>query len=261
VLIDAHAHLDLEHYEADRNQTIERAKANGIERIINVGIESSRWQNSLELARQNQGYIYLALGLHPNDINREQNPAEALRYLEKLVVDNPNIIVAIGETGLDYYHKDTTRELQEEYFLKQIELARRLKLPLVIHCRDAMADTLALLRRYARQLPIMMHCFTGTPQEALACLELGERVYISLAGPVTYKNAHERHQVAGIVPLNRLLLETDCPFLTPHPFRGRRNEPAYVRFVAEKIAEIKAISYDEVVHITGGNVKELFGIQ
>jgi TatD DNase family protein len=124
-----------------------------------------------------------------------------------------------------------------------------------------LAETLALLRRYARQLPIMMHCFTGTPQEAMDCLELGESVYISLAGPVTYKNAHERHQVASIVPLNRLLVETDCPFLTPHPFRGRRNEPAYVRFVAEKIAEIKAISYDEVVQITGENVKELFGIQ
>jgi len=260
MLVDAHAHLDLYHYDNDRAETIERARAEGVERIINVGIESVRWQSSLELARQYPGYIYLALGLHPNDILNEADPDAALSYLEKLVTENLGLIVAIGETGLDYYHHDVPPETQKVYFLKQIELTRRLSLPLVIHCRDAMPDLIAILQEHGRNMPIMLHCFSGNAEEAQNCLELGPQVYISLAGPLTFKNAADRHQVARQVPLDRLLTETDCPFLTPHPYRGRRNEPARVKLVAEKIAEIKLISYHEVAEQTGQNVRNLFGI-
>jgi TatD DNase family protein len=261
MLIDAHAHLDLEHFDEDRAETIVRAKAHGVERIINVGVDSPRWQSSLALARQYPGYMYLALGLHPNDILREADPLAALNYLENLIAENPRLIVAVGETGLDYYHKDVPPEIQADYFLKHIELTRRLQLPLVIHCRDAMPDLLLLLKQHAQNMPIMMHCFSGTVSEAEECLALGDKVYISLAGPLTYKNAHDRHEVARQVPLERLLTETDCPFLTPHPYRGKRNEPARVRLVAEKIAELKGISYDKVSEQIGLNVRTLFGIE
>jgi TatD DNase family protein len=259
MLIDAHAHLDLDDYANDRAETIARAKEAGVERIINVGVEPPAWDASLALARQYPGYIYLALGIHPNDIHRAGDPEAALERLVQLVEDNRDLIIGLGETGLDYYHDDVAPELQKVYFLKQIELARQLNLPLVIHCRDAMRDLLDILQQRARNMPIQMHCFSGTVAEAQECMTLGPEVYISLAGPVTFARAFDRHEVARAVPLDRLLVETDCPFLTPHPFRGRRNEPARVRLVAERIAALKGLTYDEVARQTGENVKRLFG--
>ncbi len=259
MLIDAHAHLDLEHFAADQAETIERAKQTGVERILNVGIDPPRWDSSLNLAHLYPGYIFLALGLHPTDILRAGDPDAALDRLEKLIRKNRGVVVGLGETGLDYYHDDVPPDVQKVYFEKQIGLAARLDLPLVIHCRDAMPDLLAILREKATGQKIMMHCFSGTLEEANACMALGENVFISIAGPVTFAKAFERHEVARAVPLDRLLVETDSPFLTPHPFRGRRNEPARVRLVAEKIAELKGISYAEVADQTGQNVRQLFG--
>jgi TatD DNase family protein len=258
MLIDAHAHLDLEHYAGDQAETIERARQAGVERIINVGIDPPRWDSSLKLARQYPGYIFLALGLHPTDILRAGDPQAALDRLEQLIEDNRDTVVGLGETGLDYYHEDVAPDIQKVYFKKQIDLAARLDLPLVIHCRDAMPDLLTILKEKGQGLKIMMHCFSGTPEEANECMVLGENVFISIAGPVTFAKAFERHAVARVVPLDRLLVETDSPFLTPHPFRGRRNEPARVRLVAEKIAELKGLSYDEVAVQTGKNVQRLF---
>ncbi len=258
MLIDAHAHLDLEQYEADRVATIERAKQNGVERIINVGVEPPRWNATLELARHYPGYIFVALGLHPNDVLSCGDPDAALVLAEKLIEVNRDIVVGLGETGLDYYHQEVPPDVQKQYFEGQIELARRLNLPLIIHCRDAMSDLLEIMETKARQMPVMMHCFSGTVGEAKRCLELGPMVYISLAGPVTFAKAVERHEVARAVPLERLLVETDCPFLTPHPFRGKRNEPAHVRLVAEQVARLKNLSYEEVSHQTGLNVEKLF---
>jgi TatD DNase family protein len=258
MLIDAHAHLDLEHYAGDQAETIERARQIGVERIINVGIDPPRWDSSLKLARRYPGYIFLALGLHPTDILRAGDPQAALERLEQLIESNRDTVVGLGETGLDYYHEDVAPDIQKVYFEKQIDLAARLDLPLVIHCRDAMPDLLAILKEKAQGLKIMMHCFSGTPEEANECMALGENVFISIAGPVTFAKAFERHAVAREVPLDRSLVETDSPFLTPHPFRGRRNEPARVRLVAEKIAELKGLSYDEVAVQTGKNVQRLF---
>lgn len=258
MLIDAHAHLDLEHYAEDQAETIERARQTGVERILNVGIDPPRWDSSLNLARQYPGYIFLALGLHPTDILRAGDPDAALDRLEKLIAENRGLVVGLGETGLDYYHDDVPPDVQKVYFEKQIHLATRLNMPLVIHCRDAMPDLLAILKERATGQKIMMHCFSGTLAEANECMALGENVFISIAGPVTFAKAFERHEVARGVPLDRLLVETDSPFLTPHPFRGRRNEPARVRLVAEKIAELKGISYTEVADQTGQNVRQLF---
>jgi TatD DNase family protein len=260
MLIDAHAHLDLNHFADDRAETIARAKEVGVERIINVGIDPPAWDNSIALARQYPDYIYLALGLHPNDIGRGNDPDAALARLAELVEANRDLVVGLGEIGLDYYHDDVRPDVQKEYFIKQIELARQLALPIVIHCRDAMSELLDLLQAHARDMSIMMHCFSGTVAEAEKCLELGPEVYISIAGPVTYAKAFDRHEVVRAVPLDHLLVETDCPFLAPHPFRGRRNEPARVRLVAERIAELKDISYEAVIGQTGENVKRLFGI-
>jgi TatD DNase family protein len=198
--------------------------------------------------------------LHPTDILRAGDPGAALDRLGKIIEENRGLVVGLGETGLDYYHEDVPPDVQKVYFEKQINLASRLDLPLVIHCRDAMPDLLDILKEKASGRKIMMHCFSGTVEEANKCLALGENVFISIAGPVTFAKAFERHEVTRAVPLDRLLVETDSPFLTPHPFRGRRNEPARVRLVAEKIAELKGISYAEVVGQTGQNVRQLFGI-
>lgn len=260
MLVDAHAHLDLEHYADDQAETISRAKEAGVARIINVGIDPPRWDSSLGLAQQYAGYIFLSLGLHPTDILRSGDPEAALARLEEIIDTNRNLVVGLGETGLDYYHDDVPPDVQKIYFVRQIELARKLNLPLVIHCRDAMSDLLSILHERATGLPVMMHCFSGTVAEMQECIELGPDVFISLAGPVTFAKAFDRHEVARAVPLERLLVETDSPFLTPHPFRGRRNEPARVRLVAERIAELKGIRYDEVARHTGQNVQRLFGI-
>jgi TatD DNase family protein len=260
MLIDAHAHLDLSHYDQDRAETITRAREEGLTKIINVGINTQGWESSLALAKEYPDLIYLSLGLHPNDIAHERDPHAALVHLKELIVANREKVVAVGETGLDYYHDDTPVAMQKPFFEAQIELARVLNLPVVVHCRDAMPDVIEILREKAHNLSVMMHCFSGTPQEAQACLDIGEKVYISIAGPVTFKNAHERHAVVKSVPLDHLLTETDCPFLTPVPFRGRRNEPARVRFVAEKIAEIKGLSYKAVTDQISQNVAKLFKI-
>lgn len=261
MLVDAHAHLDLEQYDQDRSEVIAHAKAKGLKLIIDVGIDPEGWEKSLELARQNPGYIYLVLGLHPNDILREADPNETMTLLEKHIAGNTGVVVAVGETGLDYYHDDVPSQVQKEFFLKHIALARRYNLPLVIHCRDAMPDLLDIMQEHGRDMPYMMHCFSGTLAEAEACMAISSEAYISLAGPVTFKNALNHHEVARQVPLERLLVETDCPFLTPHPYRGRRNEPANVRYVAQKIADLRAIPYDEVIQKTGQNVYNLFNIK
>ncbi len=260
MLIDAHAHLDLEHFAHDQAETITRAREAGVERIINVGIDPPRWESSLDLARRYPGYIYLAMGLHPTDILRTADPDTALFRLEEHIKANRAVIVALGETGLDYYHENVPPEVQKVYFEQQVKLARRLNLPLVIHCRDAMPDLLTILKALGREMPIMMHCFSGTVAEAEECMSLGSRVYISIAGPVTFAKALDRHEVARAIPLERLLVETDSPFLTPHPFRGRRNEPARVRLVAERIADLKGLSYAAVAEQTGLNALQLFNI-
>ena len=258
MLVDAHAHLDLEQYDSDRAATVERAIEAGVGRIINVGVDPARWDSTLETARSYRGYIWAALGLHPNDILNAGDPDAALTRLEELIEANRDVVVGLGETGLDYYHPDVPPTVQHQYFERQIRLARRLGLPLIIHCRDAMDDLLAIMEHHGREMPVMMHCFSGTVAEAERSMALGDQVFISLAGPVTFAKAVERHEVAQAVPLDRLLVETDCPFLTPHPFRGKRNEPARVRLVAEQIARLKDISYDEVARQTGANVERLF---
>lgn len=253
MLIDTHAHLDLEDFDPDRETVIKRARGAGVERIITIGIGPDECRRALEIARKHS-FISAAIGMHPH--NASMLDLAALDSLETNAAD-PNV-VAIGEIGLDFFRNRSPREDQMRAFRAQLDLAEGLKLPVVIHDRDAHAETLQILREERPSCAGVLHCFSGDAAMAHACIDLG--FMISIPGTVTFKNASTLHEVVRTVGLEHLLIETDCPFLTPAPYRGKRNEPAYVRFVAEKIAEIKKTGVEDVIERTGANACRLFGL-
>ncbi len=254
-LIDSHAHLDLPEFKHDIDAVIQRALDNGIESIITVGIGISECRQALELAAC-YPFIYATLGIHPH--NAVEFDRGALDFLEAHA-SNANV-VALGEMGLDYYRNLSTRDEQRRCFRAQLGLARSLKLPVVIHDREAHDETLEILRHEkAHEMGGVLHCFSGDAAMAFACIDMG--FYISIPGTVTFKNARVIQEVVSSVPLKHLLIETDCPFLTPVPHRGKRNEPANVRLVAEKIAEIKQVDFDEVARTTAENARKVFMLE
>jgi TatD DNase family protein len=252
-LIDSHAHLDSEDYRGDLEGVIERAWAGGLVAIVTIGIEPGDWDGVLKIANEQEG-VYAALAIHPNSAN--QTSDATLARLEALCRESR--VVAVGETGLDYYREYVTHEKQRESFRAHLALARELDLPVIIHNRDAGEDVLEVLRADGRGTRGVMHSFSGDVAYARECIELD--YMISLAGPVTFRKAVDKHEVARAVPLDRLLVETDCPYLTPEPFRGRRNEPGYVAYTARAIAELRGISMEEVAKATTANAMRLFGI-
>jgi TatD DNase family protein len=222
--------------------------------MIVVGFDRPTITKAMELV-ETYDFLYAAVGWHPVDAI-DMTDAD-LEWIESLAAHRK--VVAIGEMGLDYYWDKSSKEIQMEVFRKQIRLAKRVKLPIIIHNREATADIITILREEEASLVGgIMHCFSGSVETAKECLEMN--FYISLGGPVTFKNAKKPKEVAAEVPLDRLLIETDCPYLAPHPFRGKRNEPAYVKLVAEQIASIKQVSVEEVARITTENAKKIFGI-
>lgn len=254
MLFDTHAHLNAAQFANDLDETIYRAKEAGVEKIVVVGFDRPTIEKTMELIDKYY-MIYGCIGWHPVDAIdcREED----LQWIEELA-SHPKV-VAIGETGLDYHWDKSPKEVQKELFRKQIQLAKKLNMPLVIHNRDATEDTIAILKEeHAEETGGIMHCFSGDVEQAKECLALN--FYISLGGPVTFKNAKLPKEVARAVPLDKLLIETDCPYLAPHPYRGKRNEPAYVKLVAEQIAELKGISYEEVTEATFANAKRVFSI-
>lgn len=254
MLIDTHTHLDSRKFDGDRAEVIQRAFASGVERIVNIGFNRETIPTTMELAESHE-HIYAAVGWHPQDAATMR--PEDLDWLEELC-RHPKV-VAIGEIGLDYYWDTSPREVQQQVFREQIRLARRVGKPVVIHNREAHADVVRLLKEEnAAEVGGIMHCFSGSWEIARECLNMD--FHISFGGPVTFKNAVRPKEVLARVPLDRLLLETDCPYLTPHPHRGKRNEPAYVRFVAEGAAEIKGTEVQEIIGITGQNAIKLLGI-
>lgn len=254
MLFDTHAHLNATQFNEDVEQVIERARAEGVSHIVVVGFDRPTIQRAMELAEQ-YSFIYAAVGWHPVDAIHMTD--EDLIMIERLAA-HPKV-VALGEMGLDYYWDQSPKEVQKEVFRKQIRLAKKVKLPIVIHNRDATADIVHILQEeHAEEVGGVMHCFSGSIEVARQCIDMN--FYISFGGPVTFKNAKKPKEVAKEIPLDRLLIETDCPYLTPHPFRGRRNEPSYVKYVAEAIAELKGISFEEVAQKTSDNAKRLFGI-
>lgn len=253
MLIDTHAHLDSAKFAEDRTEMIERARQAGIEAIVNIGFNRETIPSTMALAEQ-YDFIYAAVGWHPTDAV-EMRLEEDLAWIESLCA-HPKV-VAIGEIGLDYYWDTSPKELQMTVFREQIRLARKLKMPIIIHNRDAHADIVKVLQEErAAEVGGIMHCFSGSWEIAKQCLDMN--FYISFGGPVTFKNARVPKEVLQQVPLDRLLIETDAPYLTPHPHRGHRNESAYVRLVAEAAAEIKGLEMDEISRITTRNAKSCF---
>jgi TatD DNase family protein len=252
--IDSHAHLDLPEFNRDRDETIQRAQENEVEKIITIGIGIKECREALKIAGS-YPFIYAAIGIHPH--NAKTLDLKTLDFLEKNS-SNKNV-VALGEMGLDFYRNLSPKEDQIRCFRAQLDLARSLKLPVIIHDREAHKQTFSILREEnARETGGVLHCFSGDIKMAFSCMDMG--FYISIPGTVTFKNAKTLHEVVGKVPLDSLLIETDAPFLAPVPFRGKRNEPAYVKWVAERIARIKNVSLEEVAHATTQNAKNLFSL-
>jgi len=253
MLVDSHAHIDDARFDADRAEVVARAAAAGVTLIINVGADMASSARSVALAEQYPG-IYAAVGMHPHDAKDMQE--SDYMQLEKWTT-HPRV-VAIGEIGLDYHYDLSPRPIQKEVFLRQLDLARKTDKPFIIHEREAHADTLDIIRVAARGLRGVFHCFSGSVETAREYLNMG--FYISLAGPVTFSNSVKSKEVAKFVPIDRLLVETDSPYLTPHPHRGHRNEPAHVRIVAAEIATLRNFSLEELAAATTANVRRLFNI-
>ncbi|WML42509.1 TatD family hydrolase [Neobacillus sp. PS3-40] len=255
MLFDTHAHLNADQFSEDLEDVISRAQDTGVSTIVVVGFDRPTIKRAIELADKYE-FIYASVGWHPVDaIDMTEGD---LKWIEELSA-HPKV-VALGEMGLDYYWDKSPKDIQKEVFRKQIKLAKKVKLPIVIHNREATADVMEILKEEgAEEVGGIMHCFSGSPEIAKECVNMN--FYISLGGPVTFKNAKKPKEVAAEIPLEKLLIETDCPYLAPHPFRGKRNEPSYVKLVAEEIAEIKGISFAEIAEVTTRNAKKLFDIK
>ncbi|MCM3676353.1 MULTISPECIES: TatD family hydrolase [Peribacillus] len=254
MLFDTHVHVNAEQFNEDLEDVIERAKEAGVNNMVVVGFDRPTIIRAMELIEA-YDFMYAAVGWHP--VDAIDMTEEDLQWIEEL--SNHPKVVAIGEMGLDYHWDKSPKEVQMEVFRKQIRLAKKVGLPIIIHNREATADIVHILKEEeASRVGGIMHCFSGSAETALECINMN--FYISLGGPVTFKNARKPKEVAAAVPLDRLLIETDCPYLAPHPYRGKRNEPSYVKLVAEQIAEIKQLTIEEVSQATTENAKKLFGI-
>ena len=265
VLTDTHAHLNSPRFKSDRERVIERAAAAGVKAIINVGASLASSQAAVALAEA-YPQIYAAVGVHPHDAKTVTK--EVLEELRALA-SRPKV-VAIGEIGLDFFRDLSPRDKQRQAFQQQLALASEAGKPIIVHDRDAHSEIMAILRRWAcpersrraessPEPAGVLHCFSGDLAMAQEAIELG--FYISIAGPVTFKNARRLHELVRQLPLQKLLVETDCPYLTPHPHRGKRNEPAYVKLVAQEVARAKGLSLEEVARITSDNAQALFALK
>jgi TatD DNase family protein len=257
MLIDTHAHLFDDRFRKDLPAVLERAAAAGVERVVCLGIDRESSIESVRIANKFP-LVVAAVGIQPNSV-AESQPGD-WEEVVRLAETEPRV-VAIGETGLDRYWDKTPFARQEEFFARHIDLARRLGKPFVIHCREAEADVVKVLRaEFAKHGAVraVMHSFSGDLATALACLEMG--LYISFAGMVTYPKAQDLRAVAKEVPLERLLVETDCPYLAPQPVRGQRNEPGYVAHTAAVLAQVKDVPVAEIEEHTTHNARALFGL-
>lgn len=254
MLIDSHCHLTDLQFDEDREATLERARAAGVGRFIVIGANGdfSHNEKAVALAEAHDD-VFAVAGVHPHDAKTITDDT----YLQLRKLAQHPKVVGLGETGLDFYYDNSPRETQRTHFRQFIRLARELHLPLSMHVRDAYAEATEILRIEGEgEIRGVMHCFTGTAEEARALLDLG--LYVSFSGIITFKSAKDLRAAAHEVPLDRLLVETDCPLLAPVPYRGKRNEPAYVVHVAKTIAEVKNVSGEEIAVATRRNTEELF---
>ncbi|MDR5659206.1 TatD family hydrolase [Serpentinicella sp. ANB-PHB4] len=255
MLFDSHAHLDDRRFDKDREQVIEAAKNQGVKYILNVGADVSSSVAAVNLAKK-YNMIYAAVGVHPHEAKTmDEDTIDILKSLS-----GNEKVVAIGEIGLDFHYDNSPRDIQRKWFKKQIELAKEVNLPIIIHDREANGEVFKILMEHkAWETGCVLHCYSGSVELAKEYIKKG--IYISLAGPVTFKNAKKTYEVAKEIPLEHLLIETDCPYLAPVPKRGKRNEPAFVQYVADTIAQAKGIDVEAVMETTANNAKRLFKIK
>lgn len=255
-LFDSHCHLDDEKFDEDRDILIKEIHESGITKLVSAGYNIISSKKAVELAKI-YGFIYATCGISPNDI------PEKREYINKQVNEIRNIssyekVVAIGEIGLDYYWNKENKEIQRELFIKQIQLANELNLPIVIHTREAINDTLEILKKYPVNKKGVFHCCPLNRELVKEALKLD--FYISFAGPITFKNSKNANEVIDLVPNNKILIETDSPYLSPEPYRGKRNDSRNVKYIAQKIADVKGIPVEEIAKITYKNTCQIFNI-
>jgi len=253
MIFESHAHYDSHQFNEDREELLKSMQENGIGTILNVCAD---WDSVTEVVEmvQNYPFMYAAVGLHPDEVGDLDD--ERFEFLKNQCQNEK--VVAVGEIGLDYYWDNEAHDIQKKWFVRQLDLARELSLPVIIHSRDAAEDTLKIMKEHAQGLQGVIHCFSYSKELAEEYVKMG--FHIGIGGVVTFKNGKKLKEVAEVVPLERILLETDCPYLAPEPYRGKRNSSLYIPHIAQAIADIKAISYEEVVVQTERNAKMLFDI-
>lgn len=253
MLFDTHAHFDDRQFDKDRDEVLKSLKSFGVSNIVNIGADMKGSEKSIELAEK-YDFVYATVGIHPSETgDMTDTDIDKLRSLAK----HPKVR-AIGEIGLDYHYDDNApADVQKKWFIRQLELAKELDMPVVIHDRESKGECLEILKNQKISNGVF-HCYSGSAETAREILKLG--MMISFTGVLTFKNARRAVEACAAVPLDRLMIETDCPYMAPEPHRGERNFSGYVRHVAEKIAEIKGVSYDEIVEITNRNARKFYGI-
>ena len=252
MIFDTHTHYDDEQFDSDRDELLGKMQEAGIETIVDVGASIETTKKALALARK-YDFINDEVGVHPSEV--EELTDDSIEQLRSLSRDSK--CVAIGEIGLDYHWPDPAPELQKVWFKRQLDLARQEHLPVIIHSRDAAADTLDILKEeHAEEIGGVVHCFSYSKEIARECTKMG--FYIGIGGVLTFKNARKMVEVMEDTPMDRILLETDCPYLAPEPFRGKRNSSLYLPYVVEKMAQIKGITTDEVIRITRENAMTMY---
>ena len=251
-IIDTHTHIYDKQFEEDFDDVIDRIE-NQLEGIVSIGFDLESSQKSIELAKK-YNFVHAVVGVHPVDISKYNDEVE--KEIEKLAL-NEEKVVAIGEIGLDYHWMADPKDVQAEGFRKQMALAERVKKPVVIHTREALQDTLDILAEFPNVGGIL-HCYPGSYEAAKPFLD---RYFLGIGGTLTFKNNRKTKELVEVLPLEKIVIETDCPYLTPVPFRGKRNEPIYTKYVAEEIAKIKNISVEEVIKVTTENAKKIYGIK
>ncbi len=251
MIFDTHAHYDDAQFDSDREELLSSMPDLGVTTIVNVSSTLESCEKCVELAGK-YPYVYAAVGVHPDEVGALNE--ETFAEMEALL-DNDRV-VAVGEIGLDYYWDNESHELQKKWFVRQLELARQHRLPIIIHSREAAADTMKIMKAHAQGLEGVIHCYSYSREQAEEYVKMG--FYIGIGGVLTFKNAKKLKEVAVAIPLERIVLETDCPYLAPEPFRGKRNQSSYIRYVAEKLAEIKEMTVEEVIAVTEANAKKMY---
>lgn len=253
MIFDTHAHYDAEQFNEDRDELLASMPDQGVCNIVNVGATLEGCRASIEFAKK-YPFIYAAVGVHPDEVGslNEENFAQLEEWCKE------EKVVAVGEIGLDYYWDNEAHDVQKKWFIRQIELARKLNLPINVHSRDAAEDTFQIIKDYGKGLKGIIHCFSGSKEMAVEYVKLG--YHIGIGGVVTFKNGKKLKQVVEAIPLESIVLETDCPYLAPDPYRGKRNNSSYIKYVAEEIARLKGVTCEEVLEQTEKNARYVYNL-